>query len=262
MVKRPAVAATLASTILFASLLVSNSILVAGWLQGAGYAALANEESALHAESVMLQGVVGIRLLEGAQTLISSRTFDCRNASDEAYSSVSGLSASLSGGRASVVGTLAPGPVTSVQDNLSLANPFDGGTDGGFNLMVHYVESGSAYGGAVTMNRTESHVLGLRFDTRDASSFCLVAMGRLLSNLSASLPDACGTSDLGYAFDRATTAIRSEAESRNLALAASFTVLTASPCAVGLSLTVSQTGIVGPAGPFTWRVGEVATLRP
>jgi len=162
--KRRAVGATLVSAVLFSSLIISNAALLASAEGRASASSLADGESVLHSNSFVLKGVAGLELLAKGQTLLSSRVFECADATGEAHEAVGGLSATAASGGVSMVAVALPADDGPGPDNLSILRQFDGGYPGRFNVLVRTVGNGGYPGGRVVYSKSEYHTLNLPFE--------------------------------------------------------------------------------------------------
>ena len=258
--KRRAVGATLVSVILFSSLILSNAAILASAQEKASAASLADGESSLSAGAVTLQGVAGLELLASAQTALSSRAFQCVNATGEAHRAVGGLSASVASDGTSSTAVASLGAGDSRPDNLSLLRGFDGGLPGRFDVAVKTMVNGSYPGGRVTYSKDEVHVLNLPFDPSTAGSFCLAALGELASSLGFLSAGTCNASQIAAAVSGAEARIRAAAGPLGLKAYVTYAIDGGASCFVTVDVRVAQGGIAGPDGPFIWTVEEAERL--
>jgi hypothetical protein len=255
-----AVGATLVSAVLFSSLIVSNAALLASSEDRSSAASLSDGESTLYSNAIVLQGVGGLELLAKAQAVLSSRAFDCPNATGEAHGAVGGLSFLAAGGGVSSTAVALPDDDGPEPDNLSILRQFDGGFKGHFNMLVRTVQNGSYPGGRVTYSKTEYHVLNLPFDPTAAASFCLAALEEVTSGLGPLLAGACNASEIAAAVDGIRTMVEAAAASEGLRSYVTYVMGGGAPCSVTVAVRVAQQGIMGPDGPFTWSVAEEERL--
>jgi len=258
--KRRAVGATLVSVVLFSSLIISNAALLAAAQEKASDASLVDGESSLFVGSVALRGVSGVELLARAQAALSSKVFACPNATGEAHEAVGGLSVSLSSGGLSSIAVASSTAGEPRPDNLSMLREFDGGHPGQFDLYVMTVVNGSYPGGRVTYSKNEYHTLNLPFDPSAAGSFCLTALGELASGLSFLSAGACNASEIAAVVSRVEARITAAATALGLHAFVTYAIDGGATCSMTLDVRVTQDGIAGPDGPFTWSVEEEEQL--
>ena len=191
-----------------------------------------------------------------AQAALSSRTYLCSSAVDDARSRISGLSVSSESGGVSAVATVLPDPAGTAPDNLSMVGEYDGGHADRFSFPVLTTEDGSTPGGRVDYDKVELHVLNLPFDPSAAPGFCMAALADLASVLLPLLAGACNGS-LVYARAQATgAALEGDAVGKGLHASVTVDVAAGPPCSAAVRVSVEQRAIDGPGGPFTWAVAE------
>lgn len=261
MVHRRAVGATLASVILFGSLVVCNFALVAAQQQRTQLAALSAEENSLASDGRAAIALSELLVLDSVQSGLSRSVIDCASF----YSAIAGIlrgatsTATTGEVSANSTGTLAPDGVAF--DNMTLLNPFAGSVPGALDLFVWTVATGGTPG-LVSYQKEEAHRLFMPVDAYEADSYCLRAESTVESALAALGSNMCnGTAVMGT-----MQALRSDLTAMAARLGLGFLLtysFTASPqCSVGFTIQVSQSGVEGPLGPFSWSLSTAGTVSP
>ncbi len=245
----------MAASLVFAVLLLSDATLVAASEQNLGDASLVDGESALYTNAQVLDGIASVELLGQAQSLLSSNEYDCNTALSNVRASLERLVFSVGSEGVLVKATGSPGPSWTTPDNLSLANPFDGGVANDLNLHVSLVSSGLYPGGRVTYSRTESHTLHLPVDLERAVSFCLWASGYVSSELSTAPEGNCTAGQIGEEFAAISASLSALAIVQGLQSSLEYTIAPAT-CDASFVIRVTQAGLVGPLGPFSLSLEE------
>lgn len=253
--KRAAVGATMAASVIFAALLISNAVLVAASAQALGNASLVDGESALYASAQVLGGVASIELLGKAQSLLSSGPFECGNALPTVYARLDGLVLSLGGGGTRVNATVTQVPAGEAPDNFTIVKPYNGGLPGDLNLKILLASSGTYSGGRVSYHMAESHTLHLPVDLSTAVSFCLSAVTEVTTSLAQVVRGNCSASAVENLFGRVSARLSAAAASEGLGFSLRY-ALDESECSASFVVLVAQAGLTGPLGLFSWTVEE------
>lgn len=253
---RKAIAATLASVVLFTVLLVADATVMSAQDNLASSAQMSFIESRELLLEQSLAGTVSLQALAQVQAYLSSNPADCGSlpqylgsisASGSAFGDESGIVYS-----ANVTAAEAPG--RSVQaadvDNLTIIAPFSGGAPGALNLAATLSVKEVGGGGSVSLERHETHVLNLPVSPGSASSLCASSLGSLAAALSRS---PCNATLSQEAFEALLPGLVEEAAAQGFSLAAGWSSSGGS-CSVAYWVTLVEPGVLGVTGRFDWTV--------
>ncbi|HXW37262.1 MAG TPA: hypothetical protein VEJ36_05110 [Nitrososphaerales archaeon] len=256
--RRVAVGATLASAILFGSLLISNFGLVAAAQQTDRFASLSNEEQSVYARGYLLLGIVTLDLLDRVQQGLETSTYRCPDVATETSELVAASTSVESSGEFRAAASAALGTGGRAGDNLTAISPFDGWLEGGLDLVVRASATGGTQG-VSTFSKDETHLANLPIGFEELPAVCLGDFSEAVLLLSFIGPELCNSSGVGSEISWIAAAFESAASRQGLSAFISFLT---SGCVVAISLSVSQNGVLGPLGRFSWTVSESGTVRP
>ncbi len=259
MATRKGVAASIAATILFSSLIVSNFVIFSGSEEDFRLVSLATEERAFHVQSVLITETSALDMLDGAQRLLSSGHFTCSNATDSVAHVISSEVVHLSWGglRADSTMTLSSGD--PARDNLTGLHPFNGSVGGMTDLSAFIAVQGNAPDGSVRYFRSEQHLLNIPLRLGALTERCLDAESEVSAALASLGGQACNSSSLAGV----ETLVASEVESAAAAgfsLSIDYFVTSAQPCRVGYRISAEQANVAGPEGAFTFAEDEYGAV--
>ncbi len=257
---RKAVAATLASLLLFTALVVADSTMMAAEENLASSTQMSHVEVRELTLSQYSAAATAMDALATIQAHVSSDPADC--ASLPQYLDSISASGSSSGGDAGISYssnvTLVPAIETSQaaqSDNLTVLYPFSGYSPGALNFQASIYTKAQGGGGSVSMARHELHVLNLPISPGSASFLCASALGSLASALSGA---SCNATSAASAVDSAMPALVVEAAARGFVLTAGWAL--GADCSATYWVTLVELGVEGVTGRFDWTVrGSGAT---
>ncbi len=258
---RRGIGAAVASAVLFSSLLLASAALSVSADRLAGYASLADDESSLRIDALLLQGAVALAVLDAVQSAASSRTFSCPVADADLGRAIAGVQVV-----ATSEGLMAEANVSdSSSDPRSitplLAGPFGGWSTTGLNLTVQMTVDGSDSSGLVTYNYSGSQRLHLPFDPSETGGFCLRALSSLEREVESIQPPTCNSTLIESLTAGTVISLRQQGVDMGLSVEATFGPSPDSACSLELGVTVGEAGVQGPAGPFTWKVGSSVLMQ-
>ena len=250
---RKAVAATLASLLLFTALVVADSTIMAAQDNLASSALSSKVETR---ESLLGQysaGTAALDALAQVQAYVSSNPADCAGMSQylgsiSARASVSGEDSGIE--YSSGVNATGADVLQVFQaENLTVAAPFSGFLPGAMNLQASLSIKEVGGGGSVSLERHELHTLHLPISPQSASSLCASILGSLAASLSGS---SCNGSLAQAAFVSVMPSLFEEAAARGFFLAAGWAPGTG--CLATYWIMLVELGVEGVTGSFDWTV--------
>lgn len=260
MATRKAVAASIAATILFSSLIVSNFVIFSGSEENFRLVSLATEERAYHVQSVLISETSALDMLDGAQGLLSSGRFTCSNATDSVAHVIGSEVVHLGWGglRADSTMTLSTGE--PAKDNLTGLRPFNGSVWGMTDLGALITVQGNAPDGSVRYFRSEQHLLNIPLRLGALTERCLDAEADVSAALTRLGGQMCNSSSLAAV----ETLVASEARSAAAAgfsLSIDYFVISVQPCRVGYLVSAEQANVAGPEGTFAFTEDEYGSVE-
>ena len=248
---RKAVAATLASVVLFTALLVADSTVMAAQDNLSSSALTARIEVRERVFAFTMAGELSMRVLAQVEAFLASAPAECESlphylATLSAADSLTGEDAGI---RYSANSTVASAQAAPIGDNLTLVFPFSGGSPGALSLSETLSINQEGGGGSVDLARHELHFLNIPISPDIASELCAVVGG----SLATALRQSCNSTLAGAAFDSALTSLVQVAESRGFDLAAGWAPAGAE-CSASYWFTLVDSGVRGPTGSFDWIV--------
>ncbi|MDA4117471.1 MAG: hypothetical protein OK455_03920 [Thaumarchaeota archaeon] len=251
-----AIAATLASVLLFTALVVADSTMMAAENNLLSSEQLSHIESRELLLGESLAGASSVQLLSQVQDYVSSHAAGCSElqqylGSISAQYSTHGEDSGINYSAGAEAVTAQPGYLPPHGDNLSLVAPFSGFVSGELDLVasVHVSEKGG--GGAVIRQKDEVHLLHLPVSPGAASSLCTFSLGSLSRTLSSS----CNATVVQASFEAVLPRLVQQAASQGFALTAGWGFLGGGAgCSVSYWVTLVEYGIEGVTGTFDWTV--------
>jgi len=259
---RKAVAATLASVVLFTVLVVADATVMSAQDNLASSAQTSHIESR---ELVLYEssaGSVSLQVLAQVQEYVSSNSADCGDLPQYLGSILA--SGSISGEDSGIEfvanATAAEAHFSLLQaprgDNLTIDAPFSGYLSGALDLQAALSVKEEGGGGSVSFQRLETHILNLPISPGTASSLCSSTLGALASALSRS---PCNSTLEQAAFEAVLPALVEEAGGQGFALTAGWG--SGGPaCSVAYWVTLVERGVAGVTGRFDWTVHGSGTV--
>ena len=254
--KRRAVGATLAAAVLFGSLLVSNLLIVAIQQQRAQLASVAERETALADQGVVLSGSALLQILDGVQSGLTGSTLPCNDATGYLATLVRGEDVLVSSGNGSASASAVLSDGSEVADNESSIRPFAGSFPGGLNLLATVRVQEGSQGQPVSYAKDETHRLNLPVDLEGELTLCQASAGAVGDALVGLGPDACNSSALARTLSALDASLSSEAAGEGLRFELYYSEVQVPLCGVGYFVRVSQPDAFGPLGDFTLAAGE------
>jgi hypothetical protein len=261
MVRRPALGATLATSVVFALLLVSSLGIQFAAESGARLGATAEAEHFFWDNSLVAGGTEALRLLAAAQAVLASHPWGCSDPLGQASRELAGLTASVLSGNLSVAAALSPRASSTTPDNLSMLAPFDGSLGGNVDFTLRLRVSGTSNSSTVTYSKQESHPLNLPVRLEAAAALCQESIGQMSSSLNSTALSDCTSEAVGRAVGLASSNPRYEAASSGMAFGVTFAQVAAGSCSIVFEVRIAQLGIRGPGGAFDVDVEESAAAN-
>ncbi len=257
---RKAIAATITSLVIFGTLVASNFALYASQEQGVVLHAVSDQARAVATEADFAKGLVALSLLRTSQSVLEASSPSCSDPLEAmpALRSIV-LSSSLGGIAANLRGAVTWSGVQS--DNLTLLSPFTGFVPGYLNFAFS-VNLGFSTS-LVQYHKVEVHYLHLPVLYDASIAACLSAVGYLRSKIQGlkRTPGVCATPSILAAIAEADRHYSTLARDAGLTLSISSSTDRGILCpTIGYEVVVSQYGIPGVSGEFTWRVSEGGSL--
>jgi hypothetical protein len=251
---RKAVAATVASVLLFTALVVADATIMVAQDNLASSAQTSLVESMEVVLGKSLAGSASLHVLSQVQAYLASTPADCKSLPDY-LASVSAASSS-SGEEAGIAyvsnATASEAPAARLQgsprDNLTVVAPFSGSLPGALNLQANLSIKEVGGGGSVSLERHELHLLNVPISPDSASALCALALG----SLAAALQSPCNATLAQAAFDSVLPMLVGEAAARGFALTAGWGQNGA--CSAAYWVTLVEPGVEGVTGSFDWAV--------
>ena len=253
------VGATLATVVIFSLLLSSSMTAYVSSQEEADSYALAEGMSALYMKARLVSAASALNLLAATQNL-ASHPFHCGSSTSELASAATGLSATvhLDGltATATVIGPASPKP-----DNLSLADPFDGGPPDQFGMEVRILVNGGI-GEDLKFAKQEVHVLHLPFNPSKADLLCIDLGHSLQTTAGRYQLGGCNQTDFEASLIPVSEDFEGLASKEGLLVTVSFAAANQQSCATSASIRVEDPGISGPYSTFTWQVESEVQVSP
>ncbi len=254
---RKAVAATLASLVLFTSLVVADATILSAQDNLASSAQLSSVESRELVVGRYLAGSASLQALASVQAYLSSSPARCDDlqqylGSISASSSLSGEDSGIAYS-ANISVAKAPPSLWPQGDNLTIVAPFAGSVPGSLDLRSSLSLKEVGGGGLVSLERHEAHLLHISISPDSASSLCASALGSLASALSH---PSCNATSTGAAFESVVPRLAEDASAVGFTLAAGWGFVggAAGGCSVAYWVTLVEPGVQGVTGSFDWTV--------
>jgi len=260
---RKAVAATLASVILFTVLVVADATVMSAQDNLASSAQTSYTESRELLLEQSSAGSVSLQVLAKVQAYLSSNPAECDSLpqylrSISASGSVSGIDSGVAFVANATATEVPSAPLQAAgDDNLTIVAPFSGVVRGALNLQAALSVKEVGGGGSVSLGRHETHILNLPISPDSASSLCANALGSLASALSRS---PCNATLEQAAFDAVLPGLVEEAAALGFFLTAGWGSGGAA-CAATYWITLVERGVAGASGSFDWTVRGSGTTE-
>lgn len=257
---RRAVGATLASVLIFSSILISNLVLIDGSEERLRLSAVALQERTFSDEAILLGGLSILSILGKAQAIVSERTYQCSSVLNELTSQIQGLSVFTKKDGVTVDVTVTSVPAGDVREDYGLVRPFNGSQANFLGFFVSVNTTGAAPGGAVSLARVETHAVHLPVRVQDMTQFCTSAAVQLANGLRLLGHSLCASPPAYGDISGMADAISQRARSENLSVQTNVTLDVAPSCFVSYSILVTQSSVQGPQGNFSWTVEEQGSV--
>jgi hypothetical protein len=251
---RKAVAATLASVVLFTVLVVADATVMSAQDNLASSAQTSQIESRELLLEESLAGSLSLQVLAQVQAYLSSVPADCGAlpqyfASVAASSSSSGEDSGIAYAANATAGSAPTAFEVAQGDNLTMVAPFAGEVPGALNLREALSVREAGGGGSVSLERNETHTLNIPIEVDSASSLCGSTLGSLGSALSRS---PCNATLEQAAFDAVLPGLVADASALRFTLTAGWGPGAA--CSATYWVTLVEPGVAGATGSFDWTV--------
>ncbi len=259
--RRVAVAATLTSLALFGALLASNYAVYGAEEHRMILYALSDRLSAISTAAEFGKGVSAFSFLLRSQVFLESNSLSCSNPQLTLASLEQVMESRSNDGFSARLGSSVVWSGTQ-EDNLTLLIPFNGYVPGNLNFLLSL--SLDLSGPSVQYHKLERHYVHLPVLYDSSLSACLSAIGYLNSKIQEMkrTPGVCYTTAIESIIDEASR-LYGAASRGGLTLSITRSIDHTTTCPViDYEVTVSQYGVKGVSGEFTWQVSEGGSVRP
>ncbi len=252
---RKAVAATLASVLLFTALVAADSTMMVANDDLASSAQASHIESR---ESLLAQYSAGLAVMHAlaeVQAYASADPADCSRlpqyvGSLSVQASASGEDSGISySSNVSAIGVSVTSSPVFPADNLTVVAPFSGYLLGALNLQAALSVREVGGGGSLSLTRDELHVLHLPISLADAASLCAYTLGSLAASLSSA---RCNASLAQAGFDSLMPSLIEAAAARGFLFAAGWAL--GAGCSATFWIVLIELAVAGVTGSFDWMV--------
>lgn len=256
MVRRLGVAASSASALIFAALLLSNLVVFAASQGRETLYSQSDAGDSLRVNSIALMGAAATNVLIEAQASLASRVLSCSTASQDVSNMIGRLSDVQRSGPVTVTATATAGANAAADDNLSIAAPFNGSLSGDLGVSVRMSVSGNSTGAGVSIHKTEVHLVHLPVRLLLLAGDCVDAVAYLSGAISTTVASNCTSAAVAPLIDRASRVPASTAAADGFIFSLGYAVSAGASCVVSFDVQIQQAGIQGPAGTFSVRAQE------
>lgn len=261
MADRRAVGASLAASVIFSSILISNFVLVSAERQKFELTSIASEERGFYDQAVVVKAAAIVGLLDKMQEALSSRTFQCANATIAISLLASSEKSDVGWQGVSASAQLSAGPQQTISDDVLALAPFNGSVTGLANFEVRLSVVGKSPDSSVALGANESHLVNLPIRLPALVSTCLQSVGLVLSSLEGVGGQLCNATVVENTINPVASALESEAASSGFLLTISYALVPGPACAVSFTVFVLQDSIPGPDGPFSFSASEEVEVQ-
>ncbi|MDV3277422.1 MAG: hypothetical protein LYZ69_03015 [Nitrososphaerales archaeon] len=261
MAGRRAVGASLAAAVIFSSVLISNFILVSAERQKFEFTSIAAEERGLYDQAVVVKAAAITDLLDKMQDSLSSRTFQCSDATTAITLLASTEKVDVGWEGVFSSGKLSAAPQQTIQDDVLALAPFNGTAAGLADFEVRLSVDGKAPDSSVALGVNETHLVNLPIRLPALVSTCLQSVDVVLSGLEGIGGQLCNATIVESTITSIGSSLRSAAASSGFSLSISYSTVPGTACAASFTVLVSQYSIDGPEGPFTFSASESAEVQ-
>jgi hypothetical protein len=261
MARRKAVAASIASTIIFSSLIVSNFVVYSGAAVDFRLVSLATEERAYGAQSSLIAGISMLDLIDGAQELLASGHFECSNAASSVAQTLGSEVVRLDGGGLQSNATLSVAPDIDAVDDFAALRPFNGSVMGLTDLEAVALVQGSSPDGSVRYFDSVHHLLNLPLRLGAVTGHCLDAEVEFSAAVGSLGSQMCNSTALAEVAPQVLISAVDSAAADGVSLSISYFVTSTQPCTLRYWITAQQPAVMGPEGPFAFTEEESGYLE-
>jgi hypothetical protein len=256
------VAATLASVVLFGSLILSNFVLVSASQERLDISSATDLESALFARTSLAVASGALSVLDEVQTGLASTDFQCSAASSSLAHLVDSSTYHSDGGGLEV--TEEPNTLDAgyAPDNLTSIAPFAGSLPGFLDFSVETTVIGASAGGFVSFQKTETHRLNIPIEFPSVPSYCVSEASKVAKTVASLGEGMCNSTALNSAMGTLSAQLSASSSLLGLSSSLSYVYATSPSCSVGFRLSVSQPNVTGPLGPFSWNLEQSGSVLP
>ena len=256
MVARLGVGASAASAVIFSVLLVSSLVVFAASQNRAKLYLQSDAADSLSDRAAALMGAGGTNVLLEAQTLLGSGILGCPTAQEALDAALGRLSDTQRTDGLTVSVSVGPAGDAAAGDNLSLLAPFNGSLPGDVDVRLKMVASGRDSAAGVTLSKTELHLAHLPVRLGSLAGDCVSAFEAISRAISASPAPNCTAGAVAPLMDEASRGPASVAAKDGFGFGLACSVMAGATCTVEFQVSVLQSGVQGPGGPFAVRVQE------
>lgn len=259
MARRKAIGATLVATVVFGALIVASGVALAGAEQGSMLAVEGSAESRMAAQGQLLMGAALLTLLDRAQLTLSAGVLPCAGTIGAIQRALSGSAVTVAARWLEASAAVESVGDASGHDNESLLGQFAGSQPGLLGISAGASAAGFLGAGFVSYHKQETHLLNLPVDLAGATSLCQAEAHFVQRSLAPLSQDLCNASVAAREVQRlaGTSAERTSHGVFSLHLSLNYDPST---CSVGYVVQVSEAGVVGPLGRFTWSVEQAGSV--
>jgi hypothetical protein len=262
--ERRAVGATLASIILFGSLVVSNWAVFESSQQKAQLYSLADAENSLYNEASILKWAAMINALDRFQSsIVTASPLPCATAESALSSLATSSNVTSRDGAISAVLSASLGQDQSVAANDIALMPFDGAVAGDLNLILTANISAQGPGDAFEYSTTDVEPVHIPVHADKVVSMCLDAGRAIAATLSGLGQGICNFTTVSSSLSSLIASLKSAALHSGLVLSIVYHVSQgATDCGAGFYVDVEELAVPGPLGLFTFASEQSYWVSP
>jgi len=212
---------------------------------------MSNAADTLADESLALEGAGAVNILLKEQAFLGSGILDCGSALSAVSAEISSLTDIQSSPNLTVVSSASPTLRGPAVDNLSMLAPFGGYVSSFLDTALHEDAKGSESLLGVSYSRNETHYAHLPLRIGDMVGYCDRALSEIEGAVSSTVTPNCTASVVSPLIAAAASTTAMKATASGFRFTVDATIVGVAPCAVEVTVIVSQANVPGPEGAFT-----------
>jgi len=258
-VRRPGIAATSASAVVFSIVLLSNFGIYVSSQDRAALYSQSDLEDYVADYSIAFAGASGANVLIALQGFLAGQTFDCASAPSVIAAEIGGLSDAQSADHITETAVAGPGTGLAVSDNLSSLAPFNGSLAGVLDLSLRVSATGGSPTSGVVFEKSETHTLHLPFRLGEAVADCIGAAQALVNGVSGFQMANCTSAAVASFMSSEASLLEGGPAAAGFEFRLAYTILNSASCSVGFQISIEQLDIQGIGGEFSVLMEENGT---